>query len=192
MPSLSAFLAPLVLLLPLGAAGLPGAASEPDVWREGPAIEAADKHGVSGSASELLKFTVPLEDQTANQVRIERRVILRISPRPSPARRSLMAELPQSPLNSRMAERSMGKCVDVAGIAGVQPDRGNRLMLFMRDRRIVAAELEKTCSARDFYSGFYIERSEDGRLCVDRDRLQSRAGAKCQVSRMRRLVAIDE
>lgn len=85
----------------------------------------------------------------------------------------------------------MGKCVDIGDISGVQPDRGGRLMLFMRDQRIVAAELEKACSARDFYSGFYIDKNDDGRLCVSRDRLQSRSGAKCQLSRMRRLVAAD-
>lgn len=86
----------------------------------------------------------------------------------------------------------MGKCVSVAGIAGVQPRRGNRLVLFMRDQRIVAADLERACSARDFYSGFYVERSEDGMLCVDRDRLQSRTGARCKLSRLRQLVAVNE
>ncbi len=192
MPSLSAILAPLALLLPLGAVGLPGDTPQPEAWREGPVEEVAGKDSMSGSARYFSQLSAPLEDQTASQVRIERRVILRISPRPSPARRNLMAELPQAPLTSRLVERPMGKCVEVAGIAGVQAERGTRLMLFMRDRRIIAADLEKACTARDFYSGFYIERNDDGRLCVDRDRLQSRAGAKCQVSRMRQMVAVAE
>lgn len=84
----------------------------------------------------------------------------------------------------------MGKCVPIAGIAGVRPQHGSRLVLFMRDQRLVAADLEKACSARDFYSGFYIERSEDGQLCIERDRLQSRTGTKCEVVRLRHLVAV--
>ena len=63
----------------------------------------------------------------------------------------------------------------------------NRLLLFMRDRRILSASLERACNPEDFYSGFYIER-QDGQLCERRDRLQSRAGASCRVTRLNRLV----
>ena len=58
----------------------------------------------------------------------------------------------------------------------------------MRDRRVLSAALERSCSPQDFYSGFYIER-QDGQLCAKRDHLQSRAGASCQISRLNRLVA---
>ena len=85
----------------------------------------------------------------------------------------------------------MGKCVPVSGIAAVQADAG-RLLLFMRDQRLVAASLEKACSARDFYSGFYLERTGDGLLCVERDKLHSRAGASCELSKLRQLVATDD
>lgn len=192
MPSLFAILVPLALLLPIGVFGAPGASPRPEIAREGPVNDAANEGGASGTLPDFARISPPADDQIANQVRIEQRVILRISPRPSRARRDLMAELPQTPLRPRLVERRMSKCIKVAGIAGVQAERGNRLVLFMRDRRIVAADLEKSCTARDFYSGFYLEPSEDGQLCVDRDRLQSRAGAKCQVSRMRQIVAVGE
>ena len=84
----------------------------------------------------------------------------------------------------------MGKCVPVSSIAGVQPDSGQRLILFMRDRRIVRARLERSCQARDFYSGFYLSRSSDGKLCIDRDTLQSRSGANCKVTRFRELIEV--
>ena len=87
-----------------------------------------------------------------------------------------------------MVERKIGKCVKLNTIAGVQPTRDNRLMLYTRDNLMIAANLEKACSARDFYSGFYIEPSEDGNLCIDRDQLQSRTGVKCKLSRLRQLV----
>jgi hypothetical protein len=62
-------------------------------------------------------------------------------------------------------------------------------MLYLRDQRIISANLEKACSARDFYSGFYVDQNSDGLLCVDRDKLHSRTGANCEVERMRQLVA---
>lgn len=136
------------------------------------------------------QFDAPHEISVAEQVRIERRVTIRISPR-DPARQSLMAELAPRPASTTMTERKMGNCVPVAGIAGVQTGQGGQLILYMRDRRIVSANLEKACRARDFYSGFYLERNADGMLCVDRDRLHSRTGSQCQVSRMRQLVADD-
>lgn len=83
----------------------------------------------------------------------------------------------------------MEDCVEVRGIAGVQTVGSNRLVLYLRDRRMVSASLDKSCLARDFYSGFYIERNRDGMLCVGRDKLQSRSGAHCQIASFRQLVA---
>ena len=68
----------------------------------------------------------------------------------------------------------------------------NRLILFMRDRRLVSAALEKTCSPRDFYSGFYVERTEDGLFCTGRDVLKSRTGATCGVRRFANLIAVKD
>ena len=93
---------------------------------------------------------------------------------------------------TRFIERNIGRCVPVSGISGVQPDAGNRLLLFMRDRRVVSAMLERACRARDFYSGFYVERTPDGQLCVDRDTLLSRSGANCKLTRIRQLIETDE
>ncbi len=123
----------------------------------------------------------------ANQVRIEQRVIIRVAPVRT-RRQSLVAELPQQGVPSQLVEKKIGKCLPLKGIAAVQADKGSRLLLFMRDKRIITANLEKACAARDFYSGFYLERSKDGNLCVNRDRLQSRTGVKCKLGRIRQLV----
>ena len=116
---------------------------------------------------------------------------IRISPQRQSNRNSLLAQLPQRGLRTTFEEREMERCVPMSGISGVQTGTGNRLLLFLRDDRIVSINLERACRARDFYSGFYIERSEDGQLCVGRDELQSRSGAKCEVERMRQLVAVE-
>ena len=67
---------------------------------------------------------------------------------------------------------------------------GSSLLLYLRDRRLVSAQLERSCSARDYYSGFYFEPNADGRLCIDRDRLLSRTGARCSLSGMAQLVPV--
>ncbi len=128
--------------------------------------------------------------QNVGQVRIEQGFIIRITPL-GPTR-EMLADLPQAPLATRFRERKVGKCVPVAAIVGVQIGGDDRLMLFMRDQRMIGASLEKACRARDFYSGFYLERNSDGQLCVDRDMIHSRSGASCSLSRLRQLVAIEE
>lgn len=131
-------------------------------------------------------------EQQANQVRIEQQMTIRISPRPQPVRPNMLMDLPSREIGPRLIERKMGKCLKVSGIAGVQPDGASRLLLFMRDRRLISADLERTCRSRDFYSGFYLSRSTDGQLCVDRDTLLSRSGANCRLTRIRQLVESDD
>ena len=126
------------------------------------------------------------------QVRIEQRLTIRVTPRAPELRPNMLAELPTSGIPANLTERRMGRCLPVSGIAGVQMGGDSKLILFMRDQRIVSATLEKTCRARDFYSGFYMARSEDGQLCTHRDTLQSRAGANCQLTALKQLVDNDD
>ena len=194
MSSLMAFLAPLVF-----AAAAPQAAdsvSEPGStewvieWTYAaiapPEFLTAPPDGRAGWSDVADAF----RSAPAEQVRIERRMTIRIAPL-GPAR-EMLVDLPEAPLASRFRERKVGKCVPIAGIAGVQIGGDDRLMLFMRDQRMIGVSLAKACRARDFYSGFYLEQNGDGRLCVDRDMIHSRSGASCSLSRLRQLVAIDE
>lgn len=173
-------LAPLALLVPV-----PG--STPSA----PEAELAIRP-VAAPAPVGIEQIDPASQPIAEQVRIEQRVIVRIGP-PGPAlRQSIVSETALPPAAPRLIERKMGKCLPVAGIAAVQPDAGSRLLLLMRDRRLISANLEKACRARDFYSGFYLERSGDGMLCVERDKLHSRAGANCEIARLRQLVSAED
>ena len=126
---------------------------------------------------------------TLGQVRIEGRVVVRIAPSSDAARARMLAELPRRPLRSQWQEVAHEDCVPVAQLAGVQPLAEHRLLLFTRDRQVIAATLERSCSAEAFYSGFYVEDNADGRLCVARDRLQSRTGSACAVTAFHRVVA---
>jgi hypothetical protein len=181
--------APVALVLPLigGGGGIP---FTDGVWHLGEQEQPISEIGKLSDQRILLpaRYSVP-----ANfQVRIEQRVVVRVSPRAMSARQNMLAELPPPAPPQRLVERKIGKCLPVRSIAAVQTGSGNRLLLFTRDRRIITAKLEKACRARDFYSGFYVEQNEDGMLCVDRDKLQSRAGANCEVSRIRQLVPESE
>ena len=79
----------------------------------------------------------------------------------------------------------------ISTIAAVRPIENNRLLLYLRDRRVLSAALDKSCHAEEFYTGAYVARSEDGQLCPKRERLQSRTGANCQVAKLSRLVPRD-
>lgn len=174
----AAMLYPIMLLLPV--AGVTDGQPEGDSGSEVssmPAREAPFQH---------------VEPESAWQVRVEQRMTIRISPRASrPISPDMFVGLPEREMRARFSERKIGKCLSAGLIAGVQPDRENRLLLFMRDRRVISAELERACRARDFYSGFYLARSPDGQLCVDRDTLLSRSGMNCRLTRIRQLVEAD-
>lgn len=149
--------------------------------------------GVEGIATPPFRvLQAARQPRVANQVRIERRVIIRISPRSPDARGRSFAALPERSAQTPFEEVDHADCVEVDRIAGVQPTQDNRLLLFMHNRQVLAASLERNCTARSFYSGFYVERSEDGKLCISRDRLQSRAGASCQIDQLHRVVATGE
>lgn len=180
----------LSLLLPLGAPGiLPMTDERAQQARE--REQPAQAGPMSRRAPDWSSFSDGVSIPVANQVRIEGQMILRISPQPGPVRQDMLAEIQgrQASAPARLVERPMGECISTSGIVGVA-DRGSRLVMYMRDRTMISARLEKTCSPRDFYLGFYMERNRDGQLCVDRDRLMSRAGARCQISEFNRLVLV--
>ena len=65
----------------------------------------------------------------------------------------------------------------------------NSVDLILRDNSRVRARLQRTCPALDYYRGFYINATEDGRICADRDSIHSRAGGECQIDSFRALTA---
>lgn len=189
MPSMLAYLAPLALILPFGV-------SDGSIVGEidkSARLDPREVEVLSGPSSKLEatanSFT-GLPPNVAYQVRIERRVTVRISPRRVSPRQNLAADLEELPQPIRYEEGDNTECVSINSIAGVQTGSGDRLVLYLRDQRMLSARLEKSCRARDFYSGFYVEWGEHGNICVNRDKLQSRAGAKCALSRMRELTPI--
>lgn len=195
MPRSSAFAAPMALALLCAAVGSgagSGAAareSSANDRPDRPAAPVAVRRDMPQDFNPLRAFE---GHQVAGQVRIEQRVVVRISPQPMSARQELAAQAFDRELTQRYQEKRIGKCLALEGIAAVQTGSGNRLVLYLRDQRMISVALDKSCRARDFYSGFYVERHKDGQLCVDRDQLQSRTGVKCEVERLHQLIEIKD
>lgn len=182
-------LAPLALLSTV----IPVA--DPASDRDGSSALAAP---IGGDGLDAVPADLPLAEWTrillappgADQIRFDQRIIIRIAPRPAPSAPPNAAALLAMPdlAKPKWKERKMGQCLPVAGIAGVQPAPSNRLMLFLRDGRLVNAQVGKGCKAQDFYLGFYVARSPDGMICAGRDTLQSRNGANCELGKLRQMV----
>ncbi len=194
MNPVAALLAPFLMLLP-------ALATVPDARDEKGGSFGGDGALPSGPVSRpALDGAEPWESLASSyrpadgeQVRIEQHMTIRIGPRPAPMPMpSSMFEDDFDGGGVRFVERKFGKCVAVASVAGVQPAPGNRLLLIMRDRRLVTASLKKGCNSRDFYSGFIVAANEDGMICTGRDQLRSRSGANCQVDGFRQLIQADD
>jgi hypothetical protein len=128
-----------------------------------------------------------MSDGPWNQIRIEQHLIIRITPGGPAVMRDMPPPAPL-PLPLRLHRRRMPPCVQLTAIAGVRPLAGERLLLLMRDHRLVGADLSRTCAARDFYLGFYVTPTPDGQLCADRDSIHSRAGTTCMITGVHEMV----
>ena len=73
--------------------------------------------------------------------------------------------------------------------SGTAPSTHGRCL---RGQRLVSATLEKACQGRDYYSGFLVSQHSDGQLCVDRDELLARSGAKCKVQGYREMMLVED
>jgi hypothetical protein len=184
-------LAPVLLLI--SAVGGSDEQGDPSADQDRAAATLAARSGEQDVPDWPIGMIRSFAPDSAWQVHIEQRMTIRIAPRgAAPVPHDMFSTMPQRATGPRFAERKVGKCLPVAGIAGVEPNGPNNLILFMRDRRMINAELERSCPARSFYSGFYLSPSTDGNVCIGRDTLLSRSGTACKVSRLRQLVGPDE
>jgi hypothetical protein len=115
------------------------------------------------------------------QRRDRERVIIRIPPKPAPAptRRSERV---------KWKEQKIGKCILMNRLIGSRPGPNESLEILTSDGNVIRAYLGDGCLAREFYAGAYVERSADGKLCIDRDLLHARTGAQCEIDKFRLLV----
>ena len=81
----------------------------------------------------------------------------------------------------RWRESRGPRCVAAQRLVGATSLRPDSVDLILRDNSRIRARLQRRCPALDYYRGFYINATEDGRICAERDSIRSRAGGECQI-----------
>lgn len=122
----------------------------------------------------------PAQQTSFAQLSVRQQIIIRVPQgvrQVAPASNSLI----------RWEERRGPRCVEANAIVGATLLGQNSVDLIMRDHSRVRARLERSCPALDYYYGFYINATGDGRICEDRDSIRSRMGGECQIDRFRSL-----
>lgn len=114
------------------------------------------------------------------QLTIRERIIVRV---PRMSVRSL-APVP-SPV--KWKEKGGPKCIAAADLAGALVTEQNSVDLVLNGGERVRARLDGRCRGINFYSGFYVKPSADGKVCADRDSLRLRSGASCGIDKFRSL-----
>ena len=112
---------------------------------------------------------------TVRSIVVQDQVILRVPVRPRLA-------LPEI----EWIERKGPKCVPLGDIRGAALSGPEQVDFVLRDRKRVRAELSEGCPALDFYGGFYLK-TDDEKICADRDFIHSRMGGSCEIDRFRSL-----
>ncbi|WP_375272480.1 hypothetical protein [Sphingomonas sp.] len=119
------------------------------------------------------------------QLTIHERLIVRIPH--VPMSRSASA------LNARAVapawrEKKGPRCLEMKSLTGAAIGGEGEVDLIVEGTRRYRARLDGQCPTRNFYSGFYLKPTKDGKICAGRDIMRSRSGARCAIDRFRKLV----
>lgn len=161
------------------------------------AVPAADAAAPVAAPESLVAISAPTSEQASSfwQVVIEQQLIIRV-----PAQRSQLNNFAAGPSASKRAselpvvwkEKKAPKCVAMRNILGMQAVQRDSIDIITRQKQRLRAQLNRGCRALDFYAGFYMQGSKDGKLCEDRDEIHARTGAKCEIDKFRLMVPVRE
>jgi hypothetical protein len=84
-------------------------------------------------------------------------------------------------------EKGAPKCLRLGDVHAMMITHADSLDLAMRDGKFFRATLEKGCPSANFYAGIYLQPTQDGRLCENRDSIQPRTGGTCQIKKFNAL-----
>lgn len=117
---------------------------------------------------------------------IQQRMIIRVPRLPVGRTPIAAAAAPVPPI--RWDERRTDRCVAATSLAGASITRPDSVDLVLIGGKRLRARLQDDCPSLDFYSGFYLRPTDDGKLCADRDVIRSRSGGACRIESFRALV----
>jgi hypothetical protein len=113
------------------------------------------------------------------QIQIQRTSIVRVPPAPI---------LPPSIAPVKWKEKGAPPCVKWSSMAAAMISGPTTIDLIVRGGTRYRVKLEQSCSAIDFYSGFYVKATPDGEVCKSRDSIHSRSGGACLIDTFKTLV----
>lgn len=119
----------------------------------------------------------------AQRITITREQVVRIPLQP-------MRSLPVPRPMPRWKEGRGPKCIARADIVGATVDAQKSVDFILRDRTRHRARLQRNCPALDYYRGFYLKPTADGKICQDRDAVHARSGGECEIDRFRKLTPV--
>jgi hypothetical protein len=119
------------------------------------------------------------------QFTFHQHIIIRVPvmPAPPPPPQPMPAAPPP-----RWVEHGAPKCLPLDHVTGAAVTGADSVDLMMDDGQRMRAVLDQDCPALDFYSGFYLTRNQDGKVCAQRDQIHARSGATCPIQKFRKLV----
>ncbi|QPQ56048.1 hypothetical protein IC614_05590 [Allosphingosinicella flava] len=132
------------------------------------------------SAADGAEQLRPIPAGNVAQVVVHQRTIIRIPVR---------LRQPSATTAVDWEERRGPDCIPTAQIVGATFLGQNSVDLILKNNRRIRARLENKCPALDYYYGFYLTRSSDGKICADRDLIRSRVGGQCEIEAFRTLTA---
>ena len=127
----------------------------------------------------------PAASQQRTTVIVREQIIIRV-----PVRVREVAPASASASLIRWREGRGPNCLNASDIVGATLLSENSVDLVLRDNRRVRARLSSRCPALDYYYGFYVRPTADGKICAERDTIRSRMGGQCGIERFRSLTAV--
>lgn len=116
----------------------------------------------------------------AQRITITREQVVRIPLQP-------MRSLPVPQPMPRWKEGRGPKCITRSDIVGASVDAQKSVDFILRNRTRHRANLQRNCPALDYYRGFYLKPTADGKICQDRDAVHARSGGECEIDQFRKL-----
>lgn len=146
--------------------------------------------GAAGTIPAVPSVRPPAPQRMA-QVTIREQVIIRVQTQSPSNSRNAQREsrsrlLPSAPI--RWREKKAPRCVALNTLAGASVTQADAVDLVLRGGERLRAKLDTTCRGLDYYSGFYLKPTGDGKMCADRDTIHDRSGSQCEITSFRKLV----
>ncbi|HWI85090.1 MAG TPA: hypothetical protein VNT42_02035 [Sphingomonas sp.] len=89
----------------------------------------------------------------------------------------------------QLREKKGPRCIAIEEILAAGVLARSSVDIVMRGGFRMRARFSASCPGLDYYSGFYLVPSTDGRICAGRDLFRDRAGGECAIERFRKLIA---